>query len=364
MTFEAPLFLVLAGLVPLVWWRWLRRSRHAALRFSSVAPVRRLGGTVRTRLRHSVPVMRSLAILLLAICLARPQAHDEQTRIFSEGIAIQLLVDRSGSMQAMDFTVNGEPVDRLTAVKGVVQDFVRGDDRLEGRGDDLIGMIVFAGFADSRCPLTLDHAYLLDTLDETEIVDAQTEGRDEDGTAIGEAMALGVEKLRDMERRRSRLDADPVKGKIMVLLTDGENNRGDIAPRKAAQIAAAYDIRIYTIGAGTKGMAPVPALDFLGRRILRQVPVNIDEETLRDIASITGGQYFRATDTNSLREIYAEIDKLERTKIEEKRYRQTKELATAGVRLGPLPLPSPLLLVFIILGLEVLVANTVFRRIP
>jgi len=363
--FGAPWFLLLLGLVPLIGWRWWTRSRHATIRFSSIAVLRRQGVGLRTRLRVLVPVLRSATVVLLVLCLARPQKDDEQARVFSEGIAVQLLVDRSGSMQARDFRIDGEPVDRLAAVKRVVHDFVVGDkDELKGRGDDLIGLIVFAGFADGRCPLTLDHGHLMETLNRTEIVDLRREGREEDGTAMGEAIALGVESLRDLDRRRNVMEARKIKSKIMVLLTDGMNNRGDISPDQAAEMAAALGMKIYTIGAGTKGTAPMPAVDPFGRTVLMPVQVDIDEDTLRKVAQTTGGQYFRATDTESLKQIYAQIDKLERTQVEEKRFRQRRELATASWSLGPVPLPSPLLAAFVLLGLEVLLANTVFRKVP
>ncbi len=363
--FGAPWCLLLMLLVPLIWWRWWRQAGRASVRFSSLALLRGSRGSLRVRLRFLVPLLRSLVVVLLAVCLARPQAEDEQARVFSEGIAIQLLVDRSGSMRAMDFRIAGKPVDRLAAVKRVVREFVEGDGReLRGRGDDLIGMIVFAGFADSRCPLTLDHAYLLETLQQTEIVDVRREGREEDGTAIGEAIALAVEKFRDLDERQSRMEAARIKSRIMVLLTDGENNRGDISPERAAEMAAAFGIKIYTIGAGTKGMAPMPMIDLFGREQLIAQPVSIDEDALKEIAASTGGRYFRATDTDSLKEIYSQIDQLERVKLEEKRYAARRDLATAPVSLGKWRLPSLLLMALGLLVLEVLLANTVFRRVP
>jgi Ca-activated chloride channel family protein len=364
MTLHNPEMLALLVVVPLIWWRWLRRSQHAAMRFSSVDHLQRQGRTWRVRARHTIPLLRTLAVVLLVLCLARPQKGNEQTRISSKGIAIQLIVDRSSSMRALDFTLDGQRANRLAAVKRVVHDFVVGDgDELEGRPDDLIGMIVFAGYADSRCPLTLDHGYLRETLERTEIVQPE-EGRDEDGTAIGDAIALGVEKLRDLDRRRNLRDAGKVKSKIMVLLTDGRNNRGDVSPAKAAEIAAAFGIKIYTIGAGTKGLAPMPGVDLFGRETLFPVEVSIDEDTLRTVADVTGGQYFRATDTKSLREIYAEIDKLEKSKTEEKRYMQYSELATRALSLGPVTLPPLLLVVLGLLACEAILANTLFRKIP
>jgi len=353
-------FLLLAALLPLIWWRWIRRDRYSSMKFSSTETVQQLGGTWVTRARHILPALRTCTVILLVLILVRPQKGNQQTRIFSEGIAVQLLIDRSGSMEAMDFRVDGKPVDRLAAVKNVVEDFVLGDEHLPGRPDDLIGMIAYGTHADSTCPLTLDHEYLIHALKQTEIAKTQAEGQ----TAIGDAIALGVERLRALENQRRIRQAHKIKSKIMILLTDGESNAGDIEPVKAAELAATYDIKIYTIGAGTKGMAPVPAVDVFGRKYYRKMPVSIDEETLKKIADTTDGQYYRATDTDSLKKVYAEIDKLEKTKTEEKRYMQYKELATESVALGSLRMPPLFLAVFILLALEVVLANTRFRRIP
>jgi Ca-activated chloride channel family protein len=270
-----------------------------------------------------------------------------------------------------------------------------GDD-LAGRTNDLVGLITFAGYADTKVPLTLDHATVTDVLQETETPNTLQKQRryrelqedaaraerqrderrqrelqsqmtlmeEEDGTAIGDAIALGVEKLRDLDRRRNLIDAKKIESRIMVLLTDGRNNKGDIPPEKAAQIAAAFDIRIYTIGAGRAGRAPMPQLDMLGRAVLSAVEVDIDEDTLKAVADITGGQYFRATDTESLAEIYAQIDKLERVEIEEERFSQKRELALSAIPLGRFELPSLLLSAFCLLGLEVLLANSIYRKVP
>jgi Ca-activated chloride channel family protein len=359
------IFLTLLVLVPLIWWRWLRRDRHQAIRFSSLDHLRSLGTTLNVRARHILPALRTLAVILLIICLARPQKGDEETRITSEGIAIQLLIDRSSSMMARDFTLNGEPTDRLAVVKSVAEDFVVGDpdEDLTGRPDDLIGMIAFAGYADSKCPLTLDHGYLIDTLRNTEIVDP-IKLRDDDGTAIGDAIALGVERMRDLAERREALKANRIKSKILVLLTDGDQTRGDLTPQQGAEIAKALGIKIYTIGVGTRGYAPMPVPDPFGRTVLRSVPVHIDEDTLKEIAKTTGGEYFRATDTDSLRKIYARINELEKTKTEEKRYLQNAELATQVLHVGRIPIPPLLLIVVGLLTLEVILANTRLRKAP
>lgn len=370
--FARPMFLTLLAVLPLVWWWNARRKHPAAIRFSTLAPLRRAGTTWAVRGRHVVPVLRTLAVALLIVCLAQPQKGDEETRIYSEGIAIQLLVDRSSSMLAEDFTLHNQRVNRLEAVKAVATNFVLGNDDadLPGRPDDLIGMIAFAGYADSFCPLTLDHAYLADTLAQTKIVEQGN--RDEDGTAIGDALALAVLRMRDLTKHRDAMQANRVKSKVLVLLTDGEQTRGDLSPEKGAELAKAEGIKIYTIGVGTRGMAPMPQVDpFTGRTKLYPTPVSIDEDTLKRVAAATGGEYFRATDTDSLRQIYKRIDELEKTATEEKRYLQTVELATTSVELEASWLPHwlrhtpPLLLVVIaFLVLEVVLANTRFRKIP
>jgi len=353
-------FLLLLLVVPLVWWRMCDRRRRGTVRFSSVRPLEGLGTTWTMRARWLLPVLRTAAIVLLVVALARPQKPDEQTRIFSEGIAIQIVVDRSGSMQAMDFRLDGKPVDRLTAVRKVVRDFVLGDGQLKGRPNDLIGLIVYGTYADSKCPLTLDHGYLIESLNRTEIAKTEEEGQ----TAIGDAIALAVEHLRALERQRSRGQLQQIKSKIIILLTDGESNAGVIPPLQAAELAATYGIKVYTIGAGTDGWAPFKVTDPFGRERYQRMPVSIDEETLRKIADKTGGKYFPANNTESLANVYAEIDKLERSRTEEKRYFQTTEWATSAVRLGPVTLPPLLLCVFGLLALELILSNTWLRRIP
>lgn len=352
--------LSLLVLLPLIWWRWLVRQPHSAVRFSSISWLKHQGGSFRVKSRHILPMLRTMSVGLLIVCLARPQKGNEETRIFSEGVAIQMVVDRSSSMQAMDFNVGGRPVDRLTAVKKVFEEFVMGDEGLGGRPDDLIGMVTFAGYADGQCPLTLDHAYLVSTLSQIEIVGE----RSEDGTAIGDAIALAVLRLGDLDRKRGVLEANKIKSKIIILLTDGESNRGEIPPAKAAELAATDGIKIYTIGAGTTGIAQIPVPGPFGDTVLQRIRVTVDEETLKQIASTTGGRFWRATDTDSLREIYAEIDLLEKTETEEKRYMQYAEIATEGLDLGWVNVPPILVIVLIAVALEILLANTRFRKIP
>lgn len=363
MTFhqDSIMFLTLLALLPLIWWRWLAASRRGAVRFSSVAPLRKQRPTWAVRARHIIPLLRTLAVGLLIVALARPQKGDEETEIIAEGIAIQLLVDRSSSMLAEDFQIDGKPANRLTVVKSVARDFVLGrpDDDLPGRTNDLIGLIAFAGYADGICPTTLDHEHLMETLKQVQIA----ESRSEDGTAIGDAIALGVERMRELDRRREADRAAQIKSKVLVLLTDGEQTTGDLTPEQGAELAKALGVKVYTIGVGTEGTAPMPQMVF-GQKRMVPVPVGIDEATLKQVARITGGEYFRAKDTESLRRIYARIDELERTETQEKRYLQHVELATTPVTLGGWRCPPILLVVIALLALEVLLANTRFRRIP
>jgi Ca-activated chloride channel homolog len=361
MIFRDPWFLLLLPVVAAVLLYQLRRRASRAVLFSSTAQAATLKRTWRIRLRWIPPVLRAVALTTLVVALARPMEGNEKTRLFSEGIAIEMLIDHSGSMQAMDFQLDGQHVDRLTAVKDVVRRFVSGDEELEltGRPADLIGMVTFARYADNACPLTLDHDYLLARLGDTRIVTR----RDEDGTAIGDAIGLATERLRALKTKDD--GRDEIESKVLILLTDGENNAGDLDPLAAAELARSLNMRIYTIGVGTTGRAPIPATDpFTGRRTLRRINVKIDEKTLKEIARITGGEYFRATDTESLAAIYATIDQLETTRIEQQRYGDYRELAVRPARLGGMTLPPLLLLALLALAGEVLLSRTVWRAVP
>jgi Ca-activated chloride channel family protein len=349
----APLLLLLLPLALLPWWRVFDGRMRGTIRYSSTDLLAACTGGLWPRFRFVPTLLRTLAIVSLVVCLARPGKADEETRVFVEGVAIQMLVDRSSSMQALDFSIAGRPVDRLSAVKSVAKDFIVGGDGLPGRPDDLIGLITFAGFADSLCPLTLDHDHVLGALASIRMA----ERPDEDGTAIGDAIALSVERLRDLEDRKE------IKSRIMILLTDGENTAGDLEPAVAAEIAKAYGIKIYTIGVGTRGFAKVP-VQFMGRTVLRDVPVSIDEDTLREVARTTGGEYFRATDTDSLVEIYEKIDSLEKTRTEQRRYRQFEDFATDSFRFAGIAMPPLLVVPLVLLALDLLLSGTRLRRLP
>lgn len=360
MTWQDPSWyaLILLAVLPLMAWRLFSRQKTSAVRYSSTSVLQTVRPTLKSRLAGLPPILRIAALATLVIALARPQKGDEQTSVTVEGVAIQLLIDRSSSMLAHDLKVGNTPVDRLTAIHHVAHDFVLGANDMPGRPNDLIGLIAFARFPDSRCPQTLDHNYLMETIKNTQIVHDQSE----DGTAIGEALALGVERLRDLDRTRGQ--SRKIKSKIMILLTDGQNNAGDIDPFKAADLAARYGIKVYTIGVGTKGLAPYPVQDpFTGQKVLRPVEVNIDEDALKKISEKTGGKYFRAYDTDSLRRIYAEIDKLEKTRTEQKVYTDYKELALEPIRVAGVMLPPLLWCGLALLGLEVLLSTTWLRRV-
>lgn len=355
--FDSPWYLLLLGVLPIVAWRMFVAGRRPAVRFSSLEIAEQLQPTLRTRLLWLPSALTFLAIVFLILSLARPREGREQTLTSSEGIGIELVVDRSGSMRAMDFQLDGKPVDRLTAIKNVAGKFVLGDDDSAGRFSDLVGLITFAGFADGATPPTLDHAFLVSKLNQTQIVIQ----RSEDGTAIGDAISLAVEKLHSLDTRRP--NSEKLKSKIVILLTDGENTAGEFKPIQAAELAASMGIKIYTIGVGTKGEAMVPVFDQFMRLVeTRMMPVNIDEETLTQVAEMTGGKYYRATDTDSLEKIYAEIDRLEKTKVESRHFVDYRELAVQSYRTSELTVPPLLLIAFVLLAGRVLLDQTWLRE--
>lgn len=327
--FAHPYFLVLLGFIPvLIWWYFWRQSgRTATIRYSNTGLLENVKRPRSHTLRHSVFFLRVLALALAIVALARPQSGHTEQEILTEGIDIVLTLDISSSMLAEDF----RPLNRLEAAKQVAERFIR------GRQSDRIGMVVFAGKSFTQCPLTLDYGILINFLKTVKV------GLIEDGTAIGLAIATAVNRLRHSE----------AKSKVIILLTDGRNNRGEIDPITAAKVAKAMDVKIYTIGVGTRGEALYPVDDpIFGKRYVR-MPVDIDEEVLQQVASITGGRYFRATDRASLQHIFEEIDRLEKTKIEVKEYTRYTEL------FGGWLWPALAALIF-----EIVLANTRFRKLP
>ena len=291
MKFANPYLLwLLALVVPMVAYYIYRTLQGgAAIRISSVAGARKAPRTLRYWLRHAPFVLRVAAVAALIVALARPQDVEEQSRTNAEGIDIMLSIDISSSMLARDFTP-----DRLTAAKEVAGEFIA------DRYGDRIGLAVFAGESFTQSPLTTDKGSLQTLLARLR------SGVIEDGTAIGNGLATAINRLRESE----------AKSKVIILLTDGVNNRGEIAPLMAANIAADMGIKVYTIGVGTRGKAPYPAMDMFGNMTFQMMDVEIDEQTLTEIAEQTGGQYFRATDKQKLKAIYDEINELEKSKVE------------------------------------------------
>jgi Ca-activated chloride channel family protein len=332
-----PLFLLLGLLAPLVY--SLASRLPATVTYSSLEIVDGAPRSLRTRLARLPALLLALATLALAIALAGPRTGNAVSRIKREGIAIVMIVDRSGSMQARDFVEGDLSVSRLDAVKSVFREFVLGTSSGRGRPDDLIGLVGFARYADGLCPLTLDHGNLTSILEDVEIAAE----RSEDGTAVGEGLALGVERLR----------RHPARSKVAILLTDGVSNSGDIGPLQAADLAAQHGIKVYAIGAGRTGFAPVPVQSFGGRTVLRRAFVEIDEKTLEQIAERTGGRYFHATDAEGLRQVVSEIDALERTEISEVRYLEYEHHFAAFVGAG-----------LILIAASALLSGTLLRRLP
>jgi Ca-activated chloride channel family protein len=359
--FYNPWYLLLLLLLPVIGWRLWSSSRRLSVPFSSTHFAIGLRPTWRQRLAWLPAALTLCAIAITIVALARPREGREQTVVDSEGIAIEMVVDLSGSMRAMDFQIEGKHVDRLTAIKNVAGRFVHGDEsskktnKLAGRTSDLVGLITFARFADAILPPTLDHAFVMDQLNHQQIVTRRTD----DGTAIGDAISLAVEKLNRLDSKKQ----EKVKSKVMILLTDGENNAGDFDPVQAAELAKTMGIKIYTIGVGTRGSAPVPVQNpYTGRQEIQWVEVDIDEGTLQKIASATGGKYFRATDTETLDAIYREIDQLEKTKVESRHFVDYRELAIQSTNVNGWKLPPLVLIALGMLSVRVILTNTLFRE--
>ena len=306
-----PWFLLAALLAIPTWW-WSHRGAGRVV-FSSLRALPLGGQTWRTRLAWLPDALIVGSVLALAIAMTGPRAGDRNARVRREGIAVMMAVDVSGSMRAQDLA--GERRDELTrlrrrAVKRVFEQFVLGGNGLDGRSDDAIGLVAFAHYAETRSPLTLDHNNLVAAARQLDFAP-----EDEDGTAIGAGLELAVQRAMDFKTR----------SKIVVLLTDGDSNVHDIDEDTAIDDAVKAGVKVYTIGAGTTGVAPIRIDRGDGRSELRQMPVSIDEDMLRKIAQKTGGQYFRATDNASLRSIYQQIDKIERTTIEEDRFTEYRQ---------------------------------------
>ncbi len=328
--FEDPWAIALAiGLAPLLFMHF-KLGRSGSVRFPTLALLQQLAGSSRRWPFHVPVALRALAFLLLVFALARPQLGNKSSEILSEGVDIMLAIDTSGTMEALDFIAGGKRVSRLEAVKKVVKEFVK------SRKNDRIGMVVFGTHAFLQCPITLDHGALLSFLDKANV------GMAGEYTAIGSAIAFSSSRLKDL----------PAKQKVVILLTDGINNRGKISPETAADIARTLGIKVYTIGVGTKDKAPFRVNTILGEQ-LRFEYVPLDEGTLKMVAEKTGAEYFRATDTEALDRIYKQIDKMEKTEVTVKEYTEYFELY-----------PWLLLPGLALVSLEILLRNTALKQIP
>ena len=310
-TFANPDFFWLLLIIPLmiVWYIFREKKFYGTIKITTV---KSFSNSPITIFRHSLIIFRSIAIAALITAIARPQTSLSWQDVTTEGIDIVVALDISGSMLAEDFKPN-----RLEASKQVAMDFV------SERPYDRIGLVIYAGESFTQCPLTTDHDVLLNLFDDIK------NGMIEDGTAIGMGLATSVSRLKDSK----------AISKVAILLTDGSNNRGSIPPVTAAEIAQEFGIRVYTVGVGSNGTARTPMQDQFGRTVYQNVPVKIDEKTLKEIAEIADGQYFRATNKKSLEKIYKEIDKLEKSKIEVTEYKKKSEkfwafaLVSAGLLL-------------------------------
>lgn len=318
---------LLVLLIPIIaWYIFRKRKTEPTVLISTIQPVKKLSLPFKLVVSHLLFGLKLLAIALLIICLARPQSSNSWENESIQGIDIVMALDISGSMLARDF----KP-DRLEASKDLATEFI------SGRPNDRIGLVVFSGESFTQCPLTTDHAVLINLFRDIK------SGMIEDGTAIGVGLSNAVKRLKDSE----------AVSKVIILLTDGVNNQGVIDPITAAELAKAFGIRVYTIGVGSKGTAPYPMQDFFGRIVFQQMQVEIDEPTLQHISDITGGQYFRATNNEKLRQIYNEIDKLEKSKINVKEFsRKEEEYLPYAVA------------AFVLLLFEFIVRKTFLRSIP
>jgi len=363
MQLYSPWALILLLILPVMAYLMLRRKGTAAVRFPSLVDMKNCMVSWRIRFRPLLMVARLACVALLIVALARPRKGTVLSEISTEGVAIEAVVDRSGSMESeMDYY--GDKLNRLEVVKKVLSDFIQGDEKdLKGRSSDLIGLISFARYADTKCPLVHSHNVLTEFLNKTEIVKI----RSEDGTAIGDAIALAAARLKkaeeEIQRRRQELissgekisDADQsgfkIKSKVMILLTDGINNAGQYDPLEAAELAKKWDIKIYTIGIGS-GQAYTTIQTPLGTY---KMPTGqqLDERLLETIAEKTGGFYGRADDAKTLLNIVEKIDELEKTEVKSVQYTQYAE------HFGPWTMAA-----LIVLAAEILASCTIFRKIP
>jgi Ca-activated chloride channel family protein len=329
-TFAHPYLLLLLLLLPLLAWLKGRRGRPAAFVYSSTQLVAGVSGNSRARAGRFLAALRWLALAAFMVALAQPRFTRSEATIRASGVDIVVAMDLSGSMESEDFELQGQRVNRLVMAKTVLKRFV------EKRPNDRIGLVAFAGKAYIACPLTLDHDFLEQNIERLKLHMV------EEGTAIGSGLSAAVNRLRDLK----------AKSKIVILMTDGQNNAGKIPPLTAAEAAQALGVKVYTIGIGTQGQAPMPVYVF-GQKRYQMVPVDIDEETLTKIAEQTNGKYYRADNAKRFEGIYDEIDELEKTEVDVKKFTQYTELFQGILALG-----VGLLLT------EVLLKHTLLRRLP
>jgi Ca-activated chloride channel family protein len=332
MTFAHPWLLLLLLLLPAFAWLKGRRGRPPAFLYSSVQLVRAVLNVSRSRSGGFLAALRWLALAALIVALAQPRLTKSQTQIKASGIDIAVAMDLSGSMASEDFEVAGGRLSRIDMAKAVLKKFI------EKRPSDRIGLIAFATDAYIAAPLTLDHNFLERNLDrlELDVIDGSH-------TAIGSGLGTAINRLRDLKS----------KSKIVILMTDGQNNAGKLAPLTVAEAAKTLGVKVYTIGVGMRGNAPMPARDMFGRKVYQMIPVDIDEDTLTKIADMTGGKYYRADNAERFQQIYAEIDKLEKSEAVVKKYTEFNELFAWLVWAG-----------LGLLVVEQVLKNTVMRRLP
>lgn len=327
MIFDNPWYLLLLLLLipAIVWYVLKHKTAQASMKVSSTEAFDKMPRSYKVYLRHVVFALRMLAIACVIVILARPMTTDSWHKSSTEGVDVMVALDISGSMLSRDFSPN-----RLEAAKNVAAQFIA------GREYDNIGLVVFAGEGFTMCPMTTDHAVLLNLMKDVDC------GMLVDGTAVGDGLATAVNRIKD----------GPAKSKTIILLTDGTNNAGIVDPITAAEIARSYGIRVYTIGVGTKGMAPSPVMTPYGIRY-QNMPVEIDEDKLRQIASIGDGQYFRATDENVLKRVFAEIDQMEKTKLSVQQFSRREEAYMPWA-----------ILAMLLLGIEIFIRYTLLRNVP
>ncbi len=332
MTFGHPYLLLLLLLLPLVAWLKGKRGQPPAFVYSSVQLVRGILNITKTKSGGFLSALRWLALALFIIALAQPRLTKSETKVTASGVDIVVAIDMSGSMISEDFQVRGKRVNRFNMARDVLKKFI------DKRPNDRIGLVVFATQAFIATPLTLDHDFLLQDLERLKIGDI-----DENHTAIGSALSTAVNRLREIKS----------KSKLVILMTDGQNNSGKIAPLTAAEAAQTLGIKVYTIGVGMRGEAPMPTRNMFGQIVYQMIPVDIDEDTLQKIADMTKAKYYRADNAERFQAIYTEIDKLEKTEKEVKKYTQHRELFAWAITPG-----------FALVLLEILLRHTIWRRLP